>query len=106
MSYSFKYNGHPAPAFTSNISGSGIAIYGPNEGRYITIFDVIASEPTVLRENEMNGPVIAYIPSGYTNLVGPITGGIAWGGQTGNDIVNTTGNVTINYSVQKAQWVK
>ena len=89
--------------YTSNIAGSGIVISGPGTAKYITIFDVLASEATLLRENGGDGAVIAYIPSGSSNLGASITGGISNG--TGNSILNTTGNVTINYSIQRANWL-
>ena len=85
------------PGYTANISGSGIVIAGPGAGKYITIFDVLASEPTLLREQSGTGPVLAYIPSGAVNLAASITGGMVNG--TGNQIINTTGNVTITYTV-------
>tara|TARA_R110000824_G_scaffold80277_1_gene201940 strand:- start:421 stop:732 length:312 start_codon:yes stop_codon:yes gene_type:complete len=103
MSTDFKYTGHPQPARTANLSGSGIAITGPGAGKYITIFDVLASEPTLLRQNDGGGDVIAYIPSGSVNLTASITGGINNG--TGNSIVSTTGNVTLTYSIQTADWI-
>ena len=104
MSTDFKYTGHPQPAFTSNIAGAGVAISGPGAARYTTIFDVLASEPTMLRLNGAAGTVLAYIPSGSSNLGASITGGLANG--TGNAIYNTAGNVTINYTVQNADWIR
>tara|TARA_R110000824_G_scaffold29534_1_gene98233 strand:+ start:387 stop:701 length:315 start_codon:yes stop_codon:yes gene_type:complete len=104
MSTDFKYTGHPEPARTASIAGSGIAITGPGASKYITIFDVLASESTLLRVNDGAGAVIAYIPSGSTNLAASITGGIANG--TGNAILSTAGNVTITYSIQTANWIK
>ena len=92
MSTDFKYTGHPQPAHTANIAGSGVVIAGPGASKYITIFDVLASEST-----------IAYIPSGATNLGASITGGIDGG--TGNAILNTAGNVTITYTIQTASWI-
>ena len=103
MSTDFKYTGHPQPARTANLSGSGIAITGPGSAKYITIFDVLASESTLLRENDGGGAVIAYIPSGSINLAASITGGISNG--TGNSILSSAGNVTITYSVQDADWI-
>ena len=103
MSTDFKYTGHPQPAQTANLSGAGIAIAGPGAAKYITIFDVLASEPTLLRENDGAGAVIAYIPSGAVSLVASITGGISEG--TGHAIASTAGNVTITYSIQTADWL-
>jgi|TARA_R110000824_G_scaffold266591_1_gene455589 hypothetical protein len=103
MSTDFKYTGHPQPARTANLSGSGIAIAGPGAAKYITIFDVLASEPTLLRENDGVGPVVAYIPSGAASLTASITGGISNG--TGHAILSTAGNVTITYSIQTADWL-
>ena len=103
MSTDFKYTGHPQSARIANLSGSGIAITGPGAAQYITIFDVLASESTLLRENDGGGAVIAYIPSGSVNLAASITGGISNG--TGNSIVSTAGNVTITYSIRNADWV-
>ena len=103
MSTDFKYTGHPQPARTASLSGSGIAITGPGTAQYITIFDVLASESTLLRANNGGGEVIAYIPSGSTNLTASMTGGISNG--TGNSIMSTAGNVTITYGVQAADWL-
>ena len=103
MSTDFKYTGHPQPASTASLSGSGIAIAGPGSAKFITIFDVLASEPTLLRENDGIGSVIAYIPSGSSNLSASITGGVSNG--TGHAILSTAGNVTITYSVQSADWL-
>jgi hypothetical protein len=103
MSTDFKYTGHPQSAHTANIAGSGVVIAGPGTAKYITIFDVLASEATLLRENDGAGAVIAYIPSGSSNLGASITGGISSG--TGNAILNTAGNVTITYSLQTADWL-
>jgi hypothetical protein len=97
MSTDFKFTGHPQPGHTSNIGGSGIAVTGPGSGKYITIFDVLASEATLLRENNQDGAVIAYIPSGAVNLGASITGGVSNG--TGNSILSTAGNVTITYGI-------
>tara|TARA_R110000824_G_scaffold55898_1_gene153584 strand:+ start:661 stop:975 length:315 start_codon:yes stop_codon:yes gene_type:complete len=103
MSTDFKYTGHPQPARTASLSGSGIAITGPGLGKYITIFDILASESTLLRANNGGGEVIAYVPSGATNLTASITGGIS--NDTGNSIMSTVGNVTITYSIQVADWL-
>ena len=104
MSTDFKYTGHPQPARTANIAGSGVVIAGPGAKRYITLFDVLASQSTLLREENVGGAVIAYIPSGSTNLTASITGGTSGG--SGNAIYSSAGNVTITYSVQTADWIK
>jgi len=103
MSTDFKYTGHPEPARTANIAGAGVVIAGPGAAKYITIFDVLASQATLLREENVGGSVIAYIPSGSTNLTASITGGIVNG--TGNAIYSSAGNVTITYSIQTANWI-
>tara|TARA_R110000824_G_scaffold3644_1_gene17252 strand:- start:150 stop:458 length:309 start_codon:yes stop_codon:yes gene_type:complete len=97
MSTDFKFTGHPQAGHTSSVAGSGIAVTGPGAGKYITIFDVLASESTLLRENNQDGAVIAYIPSGSVNLAASITGGMSNG--TGNSILSTVGNVTITYGI-------
>ena len=79
MSTDFKYTGHPQPALNASIAGAGVAIAAPGAAKYITIFDVLASEATLLREESVGGAVIAYIPSGSTNLTASITGGITNG---------------------------
>tara|TARA_R110002110_G_scaffold13957_1_gene66208 strand:- start:284 stop:592 length:309 start_codon:yes stop_codon:yes gene_type:complete len=102
MSTDFKFTGHPQPGHTANISGSGVAILGPGAGKYITIFDVLASESTLLREQNGTGPVLAYIPSGAVSLSASITGGMVNG--TGCQIINTTGNVTITYGISRVDY--
>ena len=103
MSTDFKYTGHPEPARTANVAGAGVVIAGPGAAKYITIFDVLASESTLLRVNDVAGAVIAYIPSGACNLSAAVTGGFT--NTTGNGIISTTGNVTITYSIQVADWL-
>ena len=100
MSTDFKITGHPLPGHTASIAGSGIVISGPGAGKYITIFDVLASEATLLREQNGTGPVLAYIPSGSVNLAASITGGMVNG--TGSQIISTAGNVTITYGISRS----
>ena len=99
----FKFTGHPEPARTASISGAGVIINSPGIAKFITIFDVLASEATLLREWNDAGAVLAYIPSGSCNLSAAITGGMIDG--TGNAIYNSAGNVTVNYNIQQADWI-
>ena len=92
MSYNYKYNGHPAPGLTANISGAGSLISAPGAGRYIEIHDVLASESTTLRTNTVTGDILIYVPVGSSNLSASITGGV------NNSIFSTAGNVTVTYS--------
>ena len=92
MSTNFKFNGHPAPAQTANISGAGSLIAAPGAGRYIVIHDILASESSTLRTSAVDGAILAYVPVGASNLSASITGGV------NNSIFNTAGNVTVTYS--------
>ena len=104
MSTDFKFTGHPQSARTANLAGSGVVIATPGIKKYITIFDVLASEATLLRaDNGGDQAIIAYIPSGACNLSASVTGGFI--NTTGCGIISTTGNVTITYSIQDANWL-
>lgn len=99
----FKFTGHPQAALTASLAGAGVVIQPPGLRKYITIFDVLASEATLLRERTEEGAVIAYIPSGACNLAASVTGGFI--GETGNSIYSSAGNVTITYNIQDANWL-
>ena len=105
MSADFKFTGPPKAALTASISGAGVIINSPGIAKFITIFDVLASQSTLLRENNAAGAILAYIPSGSCNLSASITGGVTPVGRTGNAIYNSAGNVTVNYSIMSADWI-
>jgi hypothetical protein len=95
MSYnnSFRDSGLPRQVAWKSKTGAGQVIASPGADKHILIYDILASDDTILKNGSGGTNWYIYAPAGSTNL----TGGMKL--EANQEVYSTAGNVTITYAI-------
>ena len=85
MARYFREDGFEAQASVSNILTAGVLLAAPGAGKTIYLLGANAHANTVLKQNNNNGSIIAYIAAGNSDFPATIA-------VTGNNHIFSSGN--------------
>jgi len=76
------------------LSGAGVVVADPGDGKQIVVVDILASAATLFRQTGGSGTIMAYIPAGSSNL----SSGIPIGDSVA--LYSSAGDVTVTYYIE------